>query len=127
MHVCLKCLRNFFRLYLSSFEYFRNIALISYLRKANRRRDFIFVKTMYSYILEEQHRPFKQAGTTTILFFHLDNNPVLDHVLVHFVDKTHVLVATVELIWFLLFTIVSFNFVTTPNKSLRLRILEDAM
>lgn len=60
-------------------------------------------------------------------FFHLDNNPVLDHVLVHFVNKTDNLVATVELIWFLLFNILSFNLVTTPNKSLRFRILEEAM
>ena len=46
---------------------------------------------------EEQHLPFKQTGTTTV--FHLDTNPVLGHVLIHSVDKTHVLVVTVELIW----------------------------
>ena len=51
-------------------------------------------------------------------FFHLDTNPVLAHVLVHSVDKTHCLVVTMELIW-LFFSIFSFNFVPTPNKSLR--------
>ena len=52
---------------------------------------------------------FKQPGTTTI--FHSDTNPVLVHVLVHFVDKTYVLVVTVELIWLLFLNILSFNFV----------------
>ena len=52
-------------------------------------------------------------------FFYSDTNPVLGHVLVHSVDKTHVLVVTVELIWLLFLNILSFNFVPTPNKSLR--------
>ena len=39
--------------------------------------------------------------------------------LVHSVDKTHVLVVTMELIWSLLLNILSFNFVQTPNKSLK--------
>ena len=52
-------------------------------------------------------------------FFHLDTNPVLGHLLVYSVDKTHVLVVTVELTWFLLLSILSFNFVWTWNKSLR--------
>ena len=51
-------------------------------------------------------------------FFHLDTNPLLGHVLIHYVDKTHVLVVTVELIWLFFLNILSFNFVPTPNKSL---------
>ena len=34
-------------------------------------------------------------------FFHSDINPVLDHVLIHFVNKAHALTVTVELIWLL--------------------------
>ena len=54
-------------------------------------------------------------------FFYSDTNPVLGHVLIHFVDKTHVLVLTVEFICFLFLSILSFNFFPTPNKSLRLK------
>ena len=36
-------------------------------------------------------------------FFHLDASPVFGHVLIHYFDKTHVLVVTVKLIWLLLF------------------------
>ena len=35
--------------------------------------------------------------------------------------KNHVLVVAVELIWFLFLNILSFNFVQTPNQSLRFR------
>ena len=52
-------------------------------------------------------------------FLHLDTNPVICHALVHSVDKTHVLVVTVDLIWLLFLNILSFNFVATPRKSLR--------
>ena len=52
-------------------------------------------------------------------FFHLDTNPVFDHVLSHSFDKkAHVLVVTVEMIWLLLLNTLSFNFVPTPNKFL---------
>ena len=68
---------------------------------------------------EEQHLPFKQMGTTTI--HHLDTNPVLGQVLIYSVDKTHVLVVTVELIWLLFLNILSFNFLPTPNKFLKLK------
>ena len=44
-------------------------------------------------------------------FFHSDTNPVFCHVLIHSLDKTHVLVVTVKLIWSLLLNILSFNFV----------------
>ena len=52
-------------------------------------------------------------------FLHSDTNPVLGHILVHSVSKSHFLVVTVESIWFLFFNILCFNFVSTPNKSLR--------
>ena len=52
-------------------------------------------------------------------FFHSDTHPVLDHVLVHSVGKTHVVVVIVKLIWLLFLNILCFNFVPTPNKSLR--------
>ena len=39
--------------------------------------------------------------------------------LAHFVDKTHVLVVTVDLIWLLFLNILSFNFAATSRKSLR--------
>ena len=50
--------------------------------------------------------------------FLLDTNPVTGHVLVHSFDKTHNLVVIVELIWFFLLNILSFNFVPMPNKFL---------
>ena len=54
-------------------------------------------------------------------FFHSDNNLVLTHVSVYYVDKTNVfqLVVTIELIWLLFLNVVYFNLVLTPNKSLR--------
>ena len=45
--------------------------------------------------------------------------PILGHTLVHSVDKIHVLVLTVELVWLLFLNTFFFNFVATPNKSLR--------
>ena len=52
-------------------------------------------------------------------FFHSDTNPVLGQVLVHSIDKTHLLVVKVELTWLLFLNMIPFNFVHTPNKSLR--------
>ena len=54
-------------------------------------------------------------------FFHSDTSVVLWNVLVHYVEKSHFLVVTVELIWLFLLNILSLNFVQKPNKSLRLR------
>ena len=51
--------------------------------------------------------------------FHPDTNPAIGHALVHSINKSHVLVVTVELIWFLFLNILSFNFLQTPRKSLR--------
>ena len=50
-------------------------------------------------------------------FFHLDTNHVLGNVLVHSVEKSDVLVVTVELIWLMFLHIHFFNIVQTPNKS----------
>ena len=52
-------------------------------------------------------------------FLHSDTNLVLGHVLVYSADKTHVLVVTVDLIWLFFLNIHSFNFVPTPDKSLK--------
>ena len=49
-------------------------------------------------------------------FFYSDTNPLFGHVLIHLFDKNHVLVVTVEFIWFLLLNILSFNFVPTSAK-----------
>ena len=53
--------------------------------------------------------------------FHLDTNPVFGHILIHSVVKTRVPVVTVELIWLLLLNIMSFDFVPTRNKFVRLK------
>ena len=53
--------------------------------------------------------------------FYSHTKTVFGRVLVHSVDKTHVLLVTVELIWLLFLNILSFNFVQTPNKSLMFR------
>ena len=79
---------------------------------------FIFVNTIqYPSILRNNIYHSNKRGPTA--FFHLDTNPLIGHALVHSVDKTHVLVVTVELIWLLFLNILSFNFVPTPRKSLR--------
>ena len=75
---------------------------------------------------DEQYPPFNQRGP--LPFFHLDANPALGHVLVHSVDKPHDLVVIVELIWLLSLNVLSFNFISTPNKSLLVwQDLEEAM
>ena len=53
--------------------------------------------------------------------FHLDTNTVFGHILIHSVVKTRVPVVTVELIWLLLLNIMSFDFVPTRNKFVRLK------
>ena len=54
------------------------------------------------------------------LFFHLDTNLVTGYFLVHSLEKSHVLVVTVELIWLLFLNILFFNFVPTQRKFLML-------
>ena len=48
-------------------------------------------------------------------FFHLDINRVICCTLVHSVDKTHVLLVTVNLIWLWFLNILSFNFIAAPR------------
>ena len=69
--------------------------------------------------------PFKQTGAIT--FFHWDTNPVLAHVLIYSVEKTHVLVVTVKLIWCLFLNILSFNFVPISKNLLGSQDSEEAM
>ena len=107
---------------LSSFKYFRknNISL----KSLKRRRliiTFIFANTIqYAHTLENNIYHLNKPEPPP--FFHSDINPILGHVLVHSIDKTHVLVVIVKFIWFrfmLFLDIVSSNFVPTPNKSFR--------
>ena len=106
---------------LSSFEYFRKVALTTSLQKARRGRDSSTSSLLIRY---NTHTPWRTTSTIQTsgngrCFFHSDANPALGHVPVHSVGKTHVLVVTVELIWFLFLNILSFNSVPTPSKSLR--------
>ena len=85
-------------------------------QKRQRLIAFIFSNTIqYPCTLKNIYYSNKRGPSP---FFHSDTTLVLGHVLVHFVDKTLALVVTVELIQLLL-NILSFNFVPTPNKSLR--------
>ena len=87
-------------------------------QKRQRLITFIFVNTIqYPRTLKNNIYHSNKGGQPP--FFHLDTNPVIGHALVHSVDKTHVLVVTVDLIWLLFLNISIFNFVATPIKSLR--------
>ena len=89
------------------FEKLREIALIA----------FIFFNTNAH--SEEQYQPLKKGVGTP--FFYSYTKPAPGWVLVHFTDKTHVLVVTLNLIWLLFLNILSLNLVQTPNKSLRFK------
>ena len=54
-------------------------------------------------------------------FFHSHNKPALGRLLLQYVDKTLVLVVTVEFIWLLLLNILYFNFFQTPSKSFKVQ------
>ena len=87
-------------------------------QKRQRLITFIFVNTIqYSRTLTINIYHSNKWGPP--LFLHLDTSFVIGHALVHSVDKTHVLVVTVELTWLLFLNILSFKFVPTPRKSLR--------
>ena len=87
-------------------------------QKRQRLITFIFVNTI-QYPRTLKNNIYHSNKRRPPPFFHLDTNPVIGHALVHSVDKTHVLVVTVDLIWLLFLNILSFNFVATPRKSLR--------
>ena len=91
------------------FEYFRKIALKTSRWKARRSRDLSSPSLLTQY---NTHTCWGTTLTTkqtepTIIIFDLGTNPVVGHVLVHFVDKIHVLVATVELLWLWCFHILT--------------------
>ena len=87
-------------------------------QKRQRIIAFGFVDTIqYPHTVKNNIYHSKKLGPPP--FFHSDTNPQLGQVLVHSVDKTHILVVTVKLIWLLLMNIVSFNFFSIRNKSLR--------
>ena len=89
-------------------------------QKKQRLIAFILVNTMqYPCTLKSNIYHSNKRGPPP--FFYLVTNPVLGHVLIHSVDKTHALVVTVELVWLQFLNILSFNFVATPNKFFRLK------
>ena len=76
-------------------------------QKRQRLITFIFVNTIqYSRTLTINIYHSNKWGPP--LFLHLDTSFVIGHALVHSVDKTHVLVVTVDLIWLLFLNILSF-------------------
>ena len=79
---------------------------------------FIFVNTI-QYPRTLRNKIYHSSKQGPPPFFPLDTNPVTAYTLVHFVDKTHVLVVTVEFMWLLFLNTLSFNFVPAPSKSLR--------
>ena len=83
-------------------------------QKRHRLIAFIFVNTIqYPHTLKTNIYHSNKWGPPP--YFHSEINPVLGHFLVHCV-----LVVIVELIWLLFLNILSFNFVQTPIKSIRL-------
>ena len=101
---------------LPPFEYFRKIALTISLPKARRAGD-LSPSTLL--IRLNTHTPWRTISTIQTkrgppTFFHSDTNPVLGQVLVHSVDKTHVVIVTVEAICLLFLYILSFIFVLSP-------------
>ena len=91
------------------------------LRKTRKGRDSSPSSLLTRY---NNHAPWRttssiQTNRDHNHFFHPETNPVIGHALVHSVDKTHVMVVSMKLIWLLFLNIFSFNFVPTPRKSLR--------
>ena len=87
-------------------------------QKRQRLIAFIFVNTIqYPRILKSNiyHSNKRQPSP----FFHPDTNSVTGHVLIHSVEKTHILFVTIEFILLLFLHILCFNLVLTPRKSLR--------
>ena len=104
---------------LPSFEYFRKIALTTFIRKARRGRDSssssFFNTIQYPSTLKNNvYHSYKRKPPT---FFHSDTNtwPRSGP----FCRQNPCSPWTVELIWLLFLNIFSFKFVLTTNKSLR--------
>ena len=82
---------------------------------------FIFVnKIQHPHIMKNNTDQSRKGGGVPSLIC-LNTKSVSGQVLVHSVDKTHLLVVTEEFIWLLFLNILSFIFVQTPNKSFRFR------
>ena len=95
-----------------SFEYFRNLYwqyIFEKLEKADSSPSSLLTRYNTTHP-EEQHLPLKQMRTTTIFFIWI---PILQLATLIFFVKT------VKLIWLLFLTVLSFNFVPTPGKSLK--------
>ena len=95
--------------------------MTTFLRKPRRGRDSSTLSLLIRY---NNHAPWITTSTIQTNGNHhhfFIRIPILGHVLVHSVDKTHVLVVKVELIWLLFLNISFFNFFPTPNKSFRFR------
>ena len=91
-----------------------------------KKQRLSFVNTIqYPHTLKSNIYHSNKQGPSQ--FFHSDTNLVLDDLLVHSVDKTHVLAVNVKSIWLLFLNILSFNFVSTSNKSLGTQDSEEAM
>ena len=104
---------------LPSFEYFRKNTLTTCLRKAKRNRGSSSLSLL---IRCNTYAPWIATSTIQTNWNHLHffiRIPILGHVLIHSIDKINVLIVTVKLISLLFLNILFFNFVTTPNKSLR--------
>ena len=87
-------------------------------QKGQRLIAFIFVNTIqYSRTLNGNIYHSNKRGPPPFLLS--DTDPIIGHALAHSVDKTHVLVVTLELIWLLFLNIISFNFAPTQRKSFR--------
>ena len=102
------------------FKYSRKIALTTSLRKARRGRDsytFILVNTI-QHPRTLKNNIYHSNKWLPPSCFHSYTNRVFGHVMIHSFDKTHIPVVIVELIWFLLSSILSFNFVLTQKKIL---------
>ena len=90
-------------------------------RKARRGRDS---SALSFSIRNSTHAPWiatstiQRNGSHQHFFIRI---PRLGHVLVHSAEKTNVLVVTVELNQLLFSNILFFNFIPTPNKSLRFK------
>ena len=87
-------------------------------KKTQRLIAFIVVNTI-QYPCTLRNNIYHSNEQVPPPFFHLDTNPVIIHTLAHSVDKIHVLVVTMELIWLLFLNTLSFSFVPAPRKSLR--------
>ena len=105
---------------LPSFKYFRKIALTTFFQRARRGRHSSPSALLMQYSIHPEENIYHSNKLGPPPFFDLDTSPILGQVLVHSVEKSHVLVVTVELIWLLFVNIFSFNFAPEPSKSFTL-------